>query len=188
MEDQFFRLAVALAIGLLVGLERDWREREEPEGSRTAGLRTFGIFGLLGGVFAMLSVEMEAPIIFAAGCLSVAGVFGFFQFHEASHDQNFSVTGVMAGLGVFGLGGMAISGDFRVAAGGGAALAVVLASREILHGTLKHLRWVELRSALILAVMSTIILPLLPNRTIDPWGGLNAREVWFFTVLIAQSS
>lgn len=188
MEDQFFRLAVALAVGLLVGLERGWREREEPAGSRTAGLRTFGIFGLLGGVFAMLAVEMDAPIIFAAGCLGVAGVFGFFQFHESGHDQNFSVTGVMAGLGVFGLGGMAISGDFRVAAGGGAALAVVLASREILHGTLKHLRWVELRSALILAVMTTIILPLLPNQAIDPWGGLNPREIWFFTVLIATIS
>ena len=188
MEAQFFGLAVALAIGLLVGLERGWREREEPTGSRTAGLRTFGIFGLLGGVFAILAIEMDAPIIFAAGFLGMAGLFGLFQFHESAHDRNFSVTGVMAGLGVFGLGGLAISGDYRVAAAGGAALTVVLASRDILHLALKRLRWVELRSALILAVMTTIILPLLPNRTIDPWGGLNPWEIWFFTVLIATIS
>ena len=188
MEAQFFGLAVALAIGLLVGLERGWREREEPTGSRTAGLRTFGIFGLLGGVFAILAIEMDAPIIFAAGFLGMAGLFGLFQFHESAHDRNFSVTGVMAGLGVFGLGGLAIGGDYRVAAAGGAALTVVLAGRDILHLALRRMRWVELRSALILAVMTTIILPLLPNRTIDPWGGLNPWEIWFFTVLIATIS
>lgn len=188
MEDQFFRLAVALAIGLLVGLERGWREREGAAGSRTAGLRTFGLFGLLGGVFAILAIEMTAPVIFAAGFLGMAGLFGLFQFHESGHDRNFSVTGVMAGLGVFGLGGLAIAGDYRVAAAGGAALTVVLASRELLHGTLKRLSWIELRSALTLAVMTTIVLPLLPNRTIDPWGGLNPWEIWFFTVLIATIS
>lgn len=188
MDDQVFLLGVALAIGLLVGLERGWREREEPEGSRTAGLRTFGIFGLLGGVFALLAAAMDAPVIFAAGLLGVGALFGLFQYHEARHDQTFSVTGVMAGLGVFGLGGLAISGDYRVAAAGGAALAAVLASREILHSTLRRVSWIELRSAVVLAVMTTIVLPMLPNRTIDPWGGLNPWEIWFFTVLIATIS
>ncbi len=188
MADQFFRLGVALAIGLLVGLERGWREREGPAGSRTAGLRTFGIFGLLGGIFATLATEMAAPVVFAAGFLGVAALYGVFQFHEAGHEGNFSVTGVMAGLGVFGLGGLAVSGDFRVAAAGGAALAAVLASREILHATLRRLSWIELRSALVLAVMTTIVLPMLPDRTIDPWGGVNPWEIWFFTVLIATIS
>ncbi|MFN4128379.1 MAG: MgtC/SapB family protein, partial [Paracoccaceae bacterium] len=114
MQDQFFQLGVALAIGLLVGLERGWREREEPEGSRTAGLRTFGLFGLLGGIFGLIAVEMSAPVVFAAGFLGVAALFGLFQFHEARHDGTFSVTGVMAGLGVFGLGGLAVSGDYRI--------------------------------------------------------------------------
>lgn len=188
MEDQFLRLGVALAIGLLVGLERGWRARDEPAGSRAAGLRTFGIFGLLGGIFATLSVEMSAPLVFAACLLCVAALYGLFQFHESTHDSNFSVTGVMAGLGVFGLGGLAVIGDYRVAAAGGAALAAVLASREILHATLRRLSWIEVRSALVLAVMTTIVLPMLPNRAVDPWGGLNPWEIWFFTVLIATIS
>lgn len=188
MQDLFFQLGVALAIGLLVELERGWREREEPAGSRTAGLRTFGIFGLLGGIFAALAAEMAAPLVFAAGLLGVAALFGLFQLQEARHDGNFSVTGVMAGLGVFGLGALAVSGDYRVAAGGGAALAAILASREMLHAALRRLSWVELRSALVLAVMTTIVLPILPNRAVDPWGGLNPWEIWFFTVLIATIS
>ena len=188
MEDQILRLGVALAIGLLVGLERGWREREGPDGSRTAGLRTFGIIGLLGGVFALLAFEMAAPVVFAAGFLGVAALIGLFQFHEASHDENYSVTGVMAGLAVFGLGGMAVSGDYHVAAAGGAALAAILASRDVLHTGLRRLSWVEVRSALVLAVMTTIVLPILPNRAIDPWGGFNPWEIWFFTVVIATIS
>lgn len=188
MEDQFLRLGVALAIGLLVGLERGWREREAPTGGRTAGLRTFGIFGLLGGIFAILATQMAAPVVFAVALLAMAALFGLFQFHESRHDGSFSVTGVMAGIGVFGLGALAVIGDYQVAAAGGAALAAILASREILHASLRRLSWVELRSALVLAVMTTIILPILPDRTIDPWGGLNPWEIWFFTVLIATIS
>jgi uncharacterized membrane protein (DUF4010 family) len=188
VEGQIFRLGVALAIGLLVGLERGWRERDGPAGSRTAGLRTFGLIGLGGGIFAALAAAMASPLVYAAGLLATAALFGAFQLTEARHDGSFSVTGVIAGLGVFGLGGLAVSGDFRVAAAGGAALAAVLASREILHSTLRRLSWVELRSALVLAVMTAIVLPLLPDRVIDPWGGLNPWEIWFFTVLIAAIS
>ncbi|WP_164107644.1 MgtC/SapB family protein, partial [Serratia marcescens] len=86
---------------------------------------------------------------------------------EAARDDDFSVTSVMAGLAVFALGAFSVAGDYRAAAAGGAALAAVLASRGILHGLLKRLTWIELRSALILAVMTAIILPLLPDRTLD---------------------
>lgn len=188
MQDQFFRLGVALAIGLLVGMERGWRDRDQPDGSRTAGLRTFGIIGFLGGLFALLSQQMGAPVIFGFGFTGVAALYGLFQFHEAQHDDTFSVTGVMAGLAVFVLGGLAVLGQVQVAAAGAAALAALLAGRENLHSALRRLSWIELRSALVLAVMTMIILPLLPNRTVDPWGGFNPREIWFFTVLIATIS
>ena len=47
-------LAASLAVGLIIGLERGWRERERPEGARVAGLRTFALIGLFGGVSAQL--------------------------------------------------------------------------------------------------------------------------------------
>lgn len=188
MDETMLKLAVALVIGLLVGLERGWRERDEPSGSRTAGLRTYGIFGLLGGVFAAVSLALGSSIVLAAAFLGFAALFGLFEYRESRHDENFSVTGLMAGLGVFGLGALAVVGDYRGAAAGGTALAGILASREMLHTALRRLSWVELRSALVLAAMTVIVLPLLPDRTIDPWGGFNPREVWFFTVLIATIS
>jgi uncharacterized membrane protein (DUF4010 family) len=188
VESLILRLGLALAIGLLVGLERGWRERDAPDRSRTAGIRTYGISGLLGGVFAALSAAADSNAVLIAGFLGFAAIFAWFKSREAVHDVDFSVTGVVAGVSVFALGALAVAGDHRAAAAGGAALAAVLASREVLHGLLRRLTWIELRSALILAVMTAIVLPLLPDRTVDPWGGLNPREVWFFTVLIAAIS
>jgi uncharacterized membrane protein (DUF4010 family) len=188
MDELIFRFGVALAIGLLVGLERGWRERDMQAGSRTAGIRTYGISGLLGGIFAALSQSMETALVFPAGFIGFAMIFAWFQAREAEHEKSFSVTSVVAGLCVFALGALAVSGDARAAAAGGAALASVLASRELLHGLLRRMSWIELRSAMVLAVMTAIILPLLPNRTLDPWGGFNPSEIWFFTVLTASIS
>ncbi len=188
MDTLLARLGLALAIGLLIGLERGWRERDAPSGSRTAGIRTYGISGLLGGVFAALAQALDAVSVLIAGFLGFAAIFAFYNAREAARDEDYSATGVIAGIAVFALGGLAVSGNYQAAAGAGAALAAILASREVLHGLLKRLTWVELRSALILAVMTAIILPLLPNRSIDPWGGFNPWEVWFFTVLTAAIS
>ncbi|RTM04453.1 MAG: DUF4010 domain-containing protein [Hyphomicrobiales bacterium] len=188
MDSLIAQLGVALAIGLLVGLERGWRERDAPDRSRTAGIRTFGITGLLGGVVAALAKALAADSVLVAGFIAFAAIFAWYKAREAAHDEDFSVTTVIAGLAVFALGALAVAGDFRVAAAGGAALAALLASREVLHGLLQRLTWIELRSALILAVMSVIVLPLLPDRTLDPWGGFNPREIWLLTVLMASIS
>jgi uncharacterized membrane protein (DUF4010 family) len=188
METLPFRLGLALAIGLLVGFERGWRERDEPDHSRTAGIRTFGITGLLGGIFAALSQAVGSSAVLIAGFISFAAIFTLYKMREAASEVDFSATGLIAGLSVFALGALAVVGEMQTAAGTGAALAAVLASREYLHGMLKRLTWTELRSALILAVMTAVILPLLPNRTIDPWAALNPREIWLFTVLTAAIS
>lgn len=188
MDLLILQLGLALAIGLLVGFERGWRERDTPAGSRTAGIRTYGISGFLGGVIAALALSMETPAMLVAGFLAFAAVFGWYSARESIHDESFSVTGIVAGLGVFALGALAVAGDPRAAAAGGAALAAVLASRDLLHGLLRKMSWIELRSALVLAVMTAIILPLLPASPIDPWGGFNPRQIWLFTVLTATIS
>ncbi|QGJ76925.1 hypothetical protein C3L21_24030 (plasmid) [Sinorhizobium meliloti] len=85
MEPLILRLGLALAIGLLVGLERGWREREAPAGSRT-----YGISGLLGGIVAALSDAQRSDLIFAAGFMSFALSFTWFKLHEARHDEDFA--------------------------------------------------------------------------------------------------
>ena len=122
------------------------------------------------------------------GLPGFGAVFAWFKFHEAESDETFSVTGVVAALLVFALGALAVAGDPQVAAATGVATAGLLASRVALHRFLARLSWNELRSALLLAAMTAIVLPVLPNAPVDPWGGVNPREIWLFMVLTAGVS
>ncbi|MDF2997704.1 MAG: hypothetical protein K0R27_3341 [Xanthobacteraceae bacterium] len=186
--DLAFRLALALAIGLVVGVERGWRERKAEPGSRTAGVRTYTLIGLLGGVFGALGNAASAPLLVGAGFIGFAAVFAWFKRAEAVEDRNFSVTGTVAAMLVYGLGAFAVIGDMQLAAAAGIATAAVLASREYLHSILARLTWIELRSALLLLGMTAIVLPLLPDRPLDPLGAVNPREIWLFTIFVAGLS
>lgn len=187
MMEAFQRVGLALAIGLLAGIERGWQERDLADGQRVAGIRTFALVGLLGGLAGYLGVETGTgvPAMLAAG-LTVA--FVVFEYRAAGPRHDFSVTGVVAALVVFALGIVSVAGDMRLAAAGGVVTTVLLAARHALHGFLKSMTWVELRSALVLLTMSFVALPLLPNRAIDPWGGFNPFSVWLMTVMIAALS
>jgi uncharacterized membrane protein (DUF4010 family) len=187
-DELIVRLGLALAIGFIVGLERGWREREMPAGSRTAGIRTYALVGLLGGIVAAISQALQGGVVFALAFVGFALVFAWFKWQEAKHEQDFSATSVVAALAVFGLGGLAVVGDYKAAAAAGVALAAVLASRDVLHNLLRKISWVELRSTLLLAGMTAIGLSIIPNQTIDPWGGVNPWQIWFFTVLTAAIS
>ncbi|WP_029005864.1 MgtC/SapB family protein [Azorhizobium doebereinerae] len=188
MQDLLVRLAIALGIGLLVGVERGWRTRKWPGGSRAAGVRTYALCGLSGGVFAAVSQALGGAPVLVAGFLVFAAVFTVFSLREMRARRQFSATGLVAALLVFALGALAVVGDARVAGACGIVVAGLLASREMLHGLVRRLTWVELRSALVLLGMTVIVLPLLPDRAIDPFNSVNPREIWLFTVLTAAIS
>ena len=77
----------------------------------------------------------------------------------------------------FALGAFAVLGDVRAAAATGVVVAVLLALKAVLHDWVKRLTWPELRSGLVLLAMTCILLPLLPNRTVDPWAAINPFEL-----------
>lgn len=185
--DTFQRLAMALGIGFLIGIERGWRHREAPDGSRAAGLRTHAVIGLLGGVAGAL-LPFLGQIGFAALTLAFAGAFITFKVRESQRDDDLSVTGTIAGLLVFALGAYSMWGDLRVSAAVGVTLAGLLAFKHALHDWLDKITWKELRSALIILAATAIALPLLPDRTVDPWGAINPRELWLLTILVAGAS
>lgn len=181
------RLGMALALGFLVGIERGWKHRDAPEGTRAAGLRTHAVIGLMGGVSGTL-IPWIGQLGFAALVLAFAGAFVTFKVRESFQDNDISVTGTIAGLLVFALGAYAMWGDLGIAAAAGVALAGLLAFKEGLHQWLDKITWKELRSALLIAAATLIALPLLPDRAIDPWGAINPRELWLLTILVAGAS
>ncbi|MDL2398315.1 MgtC/SapB family protein [Rhizobium mayense] len=185
--EAFQRLSLALAIGILVGVERGWQERETAPGKRTAGIRTFGLSGFLGGLAGFLQVKL-GPVLPTAVFVVFGIAFIVFSRYEAEREQDYSVTSVIAALAVFVLGFVATVSDMTVAAAGGVAVTALLAARHSLHGFLRNLTWLELRAALVLLAMTLVALPLLPDRTIDPWNAINPFQLWLLTIMIAAIS
>jgi uncharacterized membrane protein (DUF4010 family) len=184
------RLAVALAIGLIIGIERGWKQRAEPEGERAAGMRTLALSGLLGGVWGALALGTGG---WGVASLSVAfaaftAVVATFRYREMQEEGSFGATTVVAAMLAFALGAFAVLGDPRAAAAAGVATAMLLALKAVLHAWLERLTWEELRSGLILLAMTVIMLPLLPDRELSPWFPVNPREVWLMTIFIAALS
>jgi uncharacterized membrane protein (DUF4010 family) len=181
------RLALALAIGFLIGIERGWKQRDEEPGARAAGLRTYALSGLLGGVSGLLGMLLGA-FAFAALAIVFGATFVAFKMREANAVDDRSATGAIAGLLTFALGALAMAAPPTVVAGAGVAAVAVLAFKESLHSWLSKLTWAEVRSALLVLAMTLIILPVLPDRPVDTFGLVNPHELWMLTILIAAAS
>ena len=181
------RLAVALAVGLLIGLERGWERRELPEGHRAAGLRTFGIIGLLGGLSAQLGENsgMVFPAVVAAA-LGLLAALGYWR--ESSDDQNVSLTSAAAILLTFCLGAFAGRGELAVAASAAVVVALLLSFKPELHGIIRHIERAELLATLRLLLISVVLLPVLPNRGFGTWNAFNPYQIWWMVVLVAAIS
>ena len=197
MNDEFAqvmpRLALALGIGLLIGVERGWRTRDAEPGSRTAGVRTFAITGLLGGVIGALArgpdgVSDGGFVLIGLAFVAYAAVVSLFAREENRATRVFSATTTIAGLLTFVLGIYAPLGDVRVAAATAVAATGILLIREELHSWVQKLSAAELQSVLVLLAMSFIALPVMPDRDIGPWGGINPRDVWIIAITLAGIS
>jgi uncharacterized membrane protein (DUF4010 family) len=182
-------LAVALAIGLIIGIERGWKQREEGEGERAAGLRTLALAGLLGGVWGALARSFGGWGVLALGlAFSVfTAAIVLFRWREVEHAKSYGATTAVAAMLAFSLGAFAMV-DMGAAAAAGVATAMLLALKAALHGWLRQLTWEELRAGLVLLAMTVILLPILPDREIGPLGTLNPREIWLMMITIAAIS
>ncbi|TAX55753.1 DUF4010 domain-containing protein [Rhizobium leguminosarum] len=185
--EAFQRLSLALAMGILVGIERGWQDREAAPGKRVAGIRTYGLSSFLGGFCGFLQ-PLTGPIlptaIFVFFCITVL----LFSRMQAAQEEDYSATATIAALAVFALGFGAVVADMTVTAASAVAITALLAAREPLHGFLRRLTWLELRAALILLTMTIVILPILPNEPIDPWQTINPFELWMMTILVGAVS
>ena len=190
-EELLHRLAAALAIGLLVGTERHWRERQEAAGRRTAGVRTFALTGLFGGVMAVLAASLGqngGALLLGFGLAALLAAQLPFALREADAENKVSATSLVAALGTYSLGAMAVLGDMAVAGAAAVAMTAILASRESLYGLMVRITWPELRSALVLLSMTLLVMPLVPDEPIALLGGLNPAKIWRLAILLAAIS
>lgn len=165
--------AVALAIGLLVGAER-----ERSKGAAgTAGIRTFALVALLGYLAGLLD-PLPAAVLGAAVAVFVATAY------VSARTQDPGLTTEVALLVTWALGYLTHT-EAALAVGAGVAMAVLLVSKETLHHFVRDtVSEVELVDALKFFVVAFIVLPLLPTGEVGPYGVLVPQRVWLLVVLI----
>lgn len=186
-ETLWHRLAVALGIGLIVGLERGWKTRDQHGGQRLAGLRTFAVTGLCGGVLAMLSLPDRFAVL-AAGTLVVGALVVVGYLISAREQRDFGMTTELAMLTTYGLGAAAVLGAPAEAAAAAVVMALMLGFKTEFHAAVEKLERHELLATLQLAAIVAVLLPLLPNRQMGPWDAVNPRVVGLLVLLIAALS
>lgn len=176
------RLIIAVGLGLLVGLQR------ESVSSKLAGIRTFPMVTLFGCICGILGGHFGGWAI-AAGFVSLAGLI--YAGKEAETNEGFPNPGLtteIAMLLMFGVGAYLIVGYREAAIVVGGGIAVLLHFKGVIHGAVKKLEDSDLRAIMQFALISLVILPVLPNRTYGPYSVLNPRNIWFMVSLIVGIS
>lgn len=174
--DALWRLAVALAVGLVIGGEREQRKGEGP-GRAAAGVRTFALVALLGGVAGLVGPTLVGALALFVGAAAVTS-------YALGDRSDPGLTTEVALLAAYALGALAATRPV-VALAAGVSVAMLLAARTGLHGFLRRtLSERELRDALVLAVSAVVVLPLLPDRFVGPYHAVNPQLVWRLAVVM----
>lgn len=179
---------IALLIGALVGVERE--KSQSASGHRTiAGLRTFILLAQLGSLAAWASMQYGGPALYAVA-LALVG-FAVISGHVLESRVRPDAPGLsteFAALTVFLLGGVVMYGHAEVAVALGILTSAVLAFKQPLHGLVARVATDDIYAVLKLLIASFIVLPLLPNRVVDPLGVLNPYLLWLLVILISGLS
>jgi len=184
----YYQLASALVIGLLIGTERGWKKRGSTSGMRVAGVRTYGLIGLTGGVIGLLGGPGDR-LFLGLSFVALAAVLASAYVANLIRDEgDAGITSLVAGLLTFVLGALAARGDVAAAAAAAVVTTLLLGYKPVLHEWLHKLEGDELRAGIKLLLISVVMLPVLPNRGFGPWQVLNPYAIWWMVVLIAGIS
>jgi len=180
--------ATAILIGALLGIERE-RSKHERVNLPIGGLRTFILFALIGALGGWLTLALASPwVLVAALLMALTPVLAGYVVAARQHHDSLGLTTEMAAIAACLLGAMTTLGYRDLAVGLGVTVAALLAYKQPLHGVVQRLDREDVYAGLRLLIATFIVLPLLPDRVIDPWGALNPRALWMLVLLISSLS
>jgi uncharacterized membrane protein (DUF4010 family) len=178
-------LAVAALAGLAVGAEREWSGHASGPDARFAGVRTFLLLGLIGGIAGWWAREglhvLSLALLLAGGAVTVVA------YSIAARRTRESIDGTteVAALTVLAIGTTAGLGYMSIASGVAAVTVLALAEKTRIHRLLGKIDEIELRAGLQFAAMALVILPILPEGPFGPWGGIRPRGLWLIVVIFS---
>ena len=182
---QSLSVVTALACGLLIGIERGWKLREEEPGSRVAGIRTFSMLGLASGIAGLIGV-IGYPFVASAIVIGAVAVMvtAYSRELQNQHDS----TSAVAAIATIAIGFLAGSGNPALAIASAAVGVALLALRTELHGFVEKLDQEDVKALARYAVIACAILPFLPSGHYGPLGAWNPQKLWLVVVLVTGFS
>lgn len=182
--EPWWRFGFSLLIGALIGLEREFHQQKE-DNPDFAGIRTFSLIAILGSVTSFLLNDFGIiPTALGLGGLILLTTVSYFKALGRSETDT-GITTEVAAILTF-LFGVLVMGDHSLVA---IALAVVtsllLSLKGRLHGIIRNMSTEDIHVTLQFALLAAVILPLLPNRAVDPWGLFNPFQIWLIVVLVS---
>lgn len=182
LQPTLLKLAIAFALGLLVGLQREWVD------SRIAGVRTFPLITLLGAVTALAAESLGGWTV-AAGLLALAAVLvmgNVVKLRLGKPDPG--ITTETAALVMFGVGAYLVVGHTEAAVVLAGAVLLLLHLKRPMHRFVDAMGERDLTAVVQFALITLVILPVLPNRGFGPYEVLNPFKVWLMVVVIVAVS
>ena len=185
--DLLLQIGSALAVGLLVGVERGWKLRGAQEGMRVAGVRTFSLLGLVAGLAGLLATFGYGLIagIVVVGTIAVTGL-GYWQTMKA--DGLVDATSPVAAIVTLALGFLGGSGEPALAVAGGAVATLILALRAELHGLISALDEADVQAFARYAVIALAVFPFLPEGRFGPYDAWEPQTLWLVVVIVTGFS
>jgi uncharacterized membrane protein (DUF4010 family) len=167
------KIATSLGIGLLVGIEREWSNKD-------LGARTFALTALLGAI-----ATLFGPSMAIASFVGVFLIIGFANARSLLVDRSLEATTSAALLSIFVLGALAGQGHLFTPVAAAILMTMLLAWKVELHRFVGGLQPAEIRSAVLLGLLGLVVYPLLPDHFIDNWELINPRQAWITVIVIA---
>ncbi len=177
--DLYLRIGIALGIGLLVGAQREKVDKAP------GGIRTFALLALFGSFSALLADEFGQWLL-ASAFLAVTGLIILANWLETRKDPDHGagITSEMAALLVFGISAYLVHGEKELAVVSAGVVALLLHYKDPMHAFVGKLSEGDLKAIMRFVLISSVILPVLPNETYDPYGVLNPFKIWLMVVFI----
>jgi uncharacterized membrane protein (DUF4010 family) len=183
--EEALRVVAALAAGVLIGIERGWTQRTRQAGTRVAGVRTFTLLGMAGGLGGLLGAKGQ-PLV--AGAIAVAAAVLLVIAYYKSLRESPDATTPIAALVTLAIGFMAGSGSEGLGIAAAAVTVLVLALREELHGFVSKLDERDVKALARYAVIALGVLPFLPNHPMGPYDAWNPTKLWLVVVIVTGFS
>jgi len=180
-------LLTALAVGLMIGVERGWSSRSEQEGERVAGIRTFSLIAILGGLSSIVGKEIGEWFIGVA-FLSVVVLVLAGHILEVKQSGDKGITTEVSTLLTFILAAWAAMGYQLYSLVATVIVVTILSLKPVLHRWLSRLKVEEIYAGVKLLIISVVFLPFLPNQGYGPYEAFNPYWIWWMVVLICGIS